>query len=43
MSDERVSFVCLKAAELRKGKSEVELSQREAFVEANCIWRMTNE
>jgi hypothetical protein len=31
MTDETISFICLRSAELRKGKSVLELSQNEAM------------
>jgi len=31
MTDERISFICVRSAELRKGKSTTELSQSEAM------------
>lgn len=34
-SKNRVSYCCHRAADLRKGKTNEELSQKEAFVSAN--------
>jgi len=31
MTDEKISFICVRSAELRKGKSTLELSQSEAM------------
>jgi len=31
MINERISFICVRSAELRKGKSILELSQRDAM------------
>lgn len=31
MTDEKISFICVRSAELRKGKSITELSQSEAM------------
>jgi hypothetical protein len=31
----RVSYVCIRAGELRKGKTRAEISQKEAFKKAN--------
>ena len=31
----RVSFICLRAADLRRGKTVAQLNQRQAFIQAN--------
>jgi hypothetical protein len=36
MTDPRISYVCIKAGELRKTKG---LTQKEAFIQANKIYR----
>lgn len=43
MENERVSFVCTRAGQIRKGKTTAELTQKEAFVLANKEWKQNNE
>lgn len=38
MTNERVSYVCRRAAVLRKGKTVYELRQSDAFKLANAEW-----
>jgi hypothetical protein len=39
MTDERISFICVRSAELRKGKSVLELSQSDAM---KLAWKEFN-
>jgi hypothetical protein len=40
MADERISFICVRSAELRKGKSILELSQSDAM---RIAWKELKE